>query len=751
MIDIRADDLRFSPQETAIFLNQVMGLALSSDQVATLETRTEGWIAGLQLAALSMQGQEDAAGFISALAADDRYIADYLVDEVLARRPKGTKDFLLQTSILDRMTGPLCDAVTGQEGGQEVLQRLERANLFIVPLDNRRRWYRYHHLFSDLLRKRLEESTTPHKIRSLHQCASQWYEENRFLVEAVEHGLAAGEYEDVIRLIELGAHEMLMLSQQQHLLLGWWAELPQKLVVSKPKLCMTYAWAWVATGHPEEAERCLQAVEQALGTEMTELYTEGEEAKAMAPAIRGALAEVAVMRAQLAIGRGDISEALKLTSLALPYLEDDEGPYLHNPPIDSRTIVFFIMGLAHKFRGELGTADEAFTETAALAQERGNVHIVAGTFGHQAGAQTIQGHLRQAVQTCQRGLQLVQEMVGERSPISGLMQVELGNLLYKQNNLEAALHHLQEGIAVAKPWSHWDTLVPGHTGLARVRVAQGDWGGAFAALNELAALGKNNPRAVMPAVESFRAMLCAAQGKVDEARRWAQTAGLDVDSEINFLREGELIILARVLMAQKQWNEAARLIDRLLGATETGKRWGRVIEVLILRALVLNAQGKQDKALESLGRALALAEPEGYVRIFVDEGEPMRLLISDFRSRIARQAPGSDLQSLASYADGLLAAFGDATMDKGRKTELLPSSSVLGHSSLVEPLSKRELEVLQLIAEGLTNPEIASRLFLALNTVKAHTRNIYGKLGVHSRTQAVARSQELGLLPRGRV
>ncbi len=305
MIELRADDLRFLSQETTAFLNQVMGLKLSGDQVATLENRTEGWIAGLQLVGLSMQNRDDTNGFISAFAGDDRYIIDYLVDEVLTQRPQGTKDFLLQTSILERMTGSLCDAVTGQEGGEKVLQGLERANLFIVPLDNRRRWYRYHHLFADLLRQRLEESTPPKEIESLHQRASQWYEENDFLVEAVEHALAAEDFDNVIRLTELGSMEILMRGQQS-LLLKWQAEFPRELVASHPRFCMTIAWAWLSTGHPQEAEECLQFLEQSLGIEMEELFSERDRAVEIDPAIQLLLVEAAVIRIELAMEGGDL-------------------------------------------------------------------------------------------------------------------------------------------------------------------------------------------------------------------------------------------------------------------------------------------------------------------------------------------------------------------------------------------------------------------------------------------------------------
>jgi LuxR family maltose regulon positive regulatory protein len=273
VIELRAENLRFTFQEATRFLNQVMGLAVSEDDVHSLETRTEGWITGLHLAALSMQDSADAAGFISAFTGDDRYIVDYLVDEVLAQRPSGTKNFLLQTSILNRMTGSLCDAVTGQGGGQELLERLDQANLFIVPLDNRRRWYRYHHLFTDLLRQRLDEAARSQEINNLHQRASQWYEENDFLIEAVEHALAAEDFDNVIRLIDIGSMEILMRSQQS-LLLKWQDELPRELVASHPRFCMTIAWAWLSMGHPIEAENCLQLIEGSLGTEMADLFSD---------------------------------------------------------------------------------------------------------------------------------------------------------------------------------------------------------------------------------------------------------------------------------------------------------------------------------------------------------------------------------------------------------------------------------------------------------------------------------------------
>jgi LuxR family maltose regulon positive regulatory protein len=375
-------------------------------------------------------------------------------------------------------------------------------------------------------------------------------------------------------------------------------------------------------------------------------------------------------------------------------------------------------------------AEEALSHAAELGSEQENVHIVAVAFGHLAGVQAIQGELGQVKDTCHRGLQMVQDMAGRSSPMSGRLQAELGASFYECNDLEAADHHLQEAISVARPWGYLDALLPGYTGLAQLRAVQGDWNGAFAALDELAELGRSNPEAVMPVVESFRARLWAAQGNVEAAGLWAETSGLHVDGELSYLREEEGIILARVLIAQDTWDEAERLIDRLLEVTESGDRWGRVVELLILRALVFDAQYKPNEALEPLTRALKLAKPQGYVRLFVDEGETMAQLLY----LAAARGISPD------YTGELLAAFQDLGSEPIADPVVREPKS-----GIIEPLSVRELEVLDCLAGGLSNREIAQRLTISLTTVKTHTRNIYRKLDVHSRTQAVAKGKALGI------
>jgi LuxR family maltose regulon positive regulatory protein len=721
--ELRAENLRFTTQEATKFLIEVMGLELSADDVLSLETRTEGWIVGLHLAALSIQDSDDAAAFISAFTGDDRYIVDYLVDEVLAQRPPGTKDFLLQTSILKRMSGSLCEAVTGQENGQELLERLDQANLFIVPLDNNRRWYRYHHLFADLLRLRLEEKADSQEIKNLHQRASQWFEEHDLIIEAVEHALAAEDYENVIRLVDLGSMELLMQGHQNQLL-KWQEEFPRELVASHPSFCLTIAWAWTSIGHPQEAEECLLLLEQSLGKGMVEMFSKGDRSEEIDPSVQSVLVEIAVMRIELASEKGDITQVFKLSQLILPYLGDGEESSEDNYRGDLRSVVLFVLGLAYKLSGKLNEASDALSQAAVLGQELGNVFIAAGSLGRLASVQSMQGQLNQAMSTCQRGVNLVHEMVGE-PPMAGLIQAELGNLLYERNNLKAALHNLQEGIEVAKPWGFLEAFVPGYKGLARIKAAQGDWEGAIAAIDELTEQGEANPTMVMPAVESLRALLWVAQGKVDSAYQWVMNAGLDPKMEINFQRLDDLIVLARILIARGALDEAVELLTRLVDMAEAEGWLGRQVEMRVLLALALQAQEAHDESLIVLKQALISAEPEGYMRVFVDEGESMAALLCEAETR----------GITPDYVPKLLKAF----TDEHAQVELTSAPK------LIEPLSERELEVLRLLKTELSGPEIADELMVALSTMRTHTQNIYSKLGVSNRRAAVSKAEELNL------
>jgi LuxR family maltose regulon positive regulatory protein len=735
MTDLREAALRFTNEEATAFLTQAMGLNLSTGEVAILEARTEGWIAGLQLAALSMQGLDTTrtASFIAAFSGDDRHIVDYLVDEVLGQRPRGTKDFLLQTSILERMSGPLCDAVTGGDGGQRVLELLEQANLFVVPLDNRRHWYRYHHLFADVLRHRLQATVGAARLTSLHLRASEWYEKNGYVSEAVHHAFAVGDLTKAASLIEQNARDMFARSELRTIM-NWVDVLPKDLVHARPWLCVFHAWALRLTGGQAEAvEARLQDAELAL-----------EKSKAVLPqnearTVRG---HIAAIRAYQALYREEISRAIGLARRALDSLPEASF---------ARGLTALALGWASRFNGDLAGASQAFVEARVASMASGNTYVAVAATCRLAYTEMLGGQLRQAAKSCQEALQMAAGTEGRRLPVAGYALVYLGNVYREWNNPEAAARHLVEGIDLCAQVGYIMDQVVGYTTLARVLQAEQDWDGARKALQNAEQLSLKMKGYVLARrlVEDCQVRLWSAQDRVSEIARWTQETELSVDDEISFVRELEHIILARALVAlgREQAGEpyldgALDLLARLLEAAESAGWMGKAIEILVLQAIALHhraahqEQGNYDAALGALKRALSLAEPEGYVRTFVDEDPAMASLL--YEAAVRGIAPD--------YARRLLAAFGDPPKDEGRKMKEQTAASVIHPSPVVEPLSERELEVLGLIAQGFSNREIAERLCLALNTVKVHTRNIYGKLGVHNRTQAVAKTQRLNLL-----
>ncbi len=728
---IRASDLSFSKDEVVQFFNSLMGLNLSGADIAALESRTEGWIAGLQLAALSLQDQPDRHTFVADFAGNDRYIADYLVDEVLHHQPAHVQTFLLQTSILDQLCAPLCNAVTGQNQSQTILTQLERDNLFLTPLDNRREWYRYHQLFADLLRQRLSESSDATNITQLHQKAYRWHEDRGEIIAAVNHALLTGDHQNVAELVEQHASEI--FSQGKLNSLSEWVQaLPDDLVTTRPKLCMIYGWAILSLGQFKEVEQCMQTIENGVGAKAETIATASFQT--LAPEVRGALIEVTVIRSVIAITQFNISRTLELSQQVLPYLKENSQSHLFNDSPALRPVVAFNLGLAYEFSGEGGAAVNALTEAVTLSREQENIHILPIAMSHLGLLQMLQGHLHQAQKTYQQALQLATEVTGRASPLAGIAEIGLGNLFYEWNDLTRAQRHFNAGIALAKRWNHAESLLAGYTGLARLKQAQGDGAGALTLLQELAdMLQQFKAQLLLPAVDSCRAGLWVAQGNLDAAGRWLQTSGLAVDGDLSYLQENDYLTLVRLLIAQERWDEAEGLIARLLDFVETGERWGRVIALLILQTLVFNGQSKSTQAQVTLSRTLILAESEGYVRLFVDEGPLMAQLLY--------QATTNDINS--GYVNQLLRAF-DTREPEDERAEALESSS---GSKLVEPLSDREIEVLICIAEGLSNREVAQKLTISVTTIKSHTRNIYGKLDVNSRTQAVAQARAWGILP----
>jgi LuxR family maltose regulon positive regulatory protein len=730
LVEIRAADLRFTPGEAAAYLKGVMGLALTAADVAALEGRTEGWIAALQLAALSLQGREDVAAFIDGFAGDDRYIVDFLAEEVLQRQPGHVQQFLLQTSILERLCGPLCDAVTGQDGGKAKLAALERGNLFLVPLDDRRRWYRYHQLFADVLHARLRDEQ-PEEVPDLHRRASGWHEQNGEPSEAIRHALAAGDFGRAADLVELAIPAMLR-SRQEAAVLGWLELLPDEVVRVRPVLSVGFAGALLAGGEFEGVEARLRDAERWLDGATG--IRQGSQAPAPQMVVvddagfRRLPAEIELYRAAQALARGDGPGTVRHSRRALELSPADEHL--------GRASAAALLGLASWASGDLEAGYSGYAECMAGLRRAGHIADTFGCAIALADIRRTQGRLGEAMRTYEQALQCASQQGGSVLRGTADMYVGMSEVHRERGDLRAATEHLlrsQElGEHIGLPQNRYRWRVA----MARIREAEGDLGGALDLLNEAERLYVGDFFPNVRPVPALRARVRVARGELGEALGWARERGLSAANDLSYLREFEHITLARVLLAgsaaqraECSIHEATRLLERLLGAAEEGQRAGSVIEILVLQALVHQARDDIPAALASLQRAVTLAEPEDYVRIFADEGPPMASLLRAF----AKQGAVAKQAITQNYVRRLLAAVnktGDGTPAR---------------QGLIEPLSERELDVLRLLGTDLGGPEIARELIVSLNTVRTHTQNIYTKLGVNNRRAAVRRAAELGL------
>ncbi len=748
LTELRVTDLRFTASEASAFLNQVMGLSLSAEDIAALEDHTEGWIAGLQLAALSMQGHQDVAGFIRAFAGDHRYIMDYLVEEVLQRQPEAVRSFLLQTAILDRLNGPLCDAVTGQEEGNARLEALERGNFFVVPLDDTRHWYRYHHLFAEVLSARLLAEQPTH-VSTLHRRASAWYEQHGSVVDAIRHALAAEDFGRVADLVELAVPAMAR-SRQEATVLGWLKALPDDLVRARPVLSVHYAGALLLTGELEGVEVRLRDAEQWLDT----TTDRGELALASSAGMvvvdeeefRGLPGMIAVYRAAIALALGNVADTVKYARRALDLVPEDD----HH----RRGSAAGFLGLASWTSGDLEAAHQSYAECMALVQRSGHLSDAIGCSIALADIRISQGRLRDAMNTYERGLQLATEQSAILLRGAADMHVGMSEFHLERDDLDAATQHLlrskELGELAGLPQNRYRWRVA----MARIRKAEGDLAGALDLLHEAERLYVSDFFPYVRPIAALVTRVWVAQGREGEAFDWAREQGLSVSDDLSYLREFEHITLVRVLLARSTSDrtehsilEAMELLERLLHAAEVGERTGSVLEILLLQALAHQMQGDISAALVPLERALMLAEPEGYVRIFVDEGPPMAVLLARLHEH-ARKRPRAALTNVPlAYIERLLARLRGERVQEGISPAATSSASApVPAQSLLDPLTERELEVLRLIAAGLSNRDIAARLVLAVSTVKSYVNTIYGKLQVESRTQAVARARVLHLL-----
>ncbi|MGE5222163.1 MAG: LuxR C-terminal-related transcriptional regulator, partial [Omnitrophica WOR_2 bacterium] len=768
LVELKQADLRFSYQEVFEFLNQMMDLGLADEQIAAIEQTTEGWVAGIQLAAivlqshLSMQHKKDIPGFIRSFTGRQRYIFDYLAQEVLSQQPEPIQHFLLATSILERLNGPLCDHLLRSERepfntgahrpSAAILESLEQANLFIVPLDEERQWYRYHHLFAEFLENQLELKAGPAEIAAFHQGASQWYEQNHFISEAISHAVQAGDFDRAVYLVlqvgpELFDHSELIT------LMDWIGAIPGKYVRRHPDLQMLYCWALLATSQFGKVEQQLQEAEQELGITVSS----GEGRTYLSASQRGALAEIACLRANVAFHHLDMPSVLALSNQALAFLGNDVETGPLQPRTNLLSVVAFNTALVHEFGGDIQAAIEDFARTLVYSQQMNNRHLALMAYSHLGKLQAFQGHLIQAAQTYRQALQTSGKAAERTSLSSGLVYAGLGNIYYEWNKLDNAAEHLNKGVEFGRLWANLETLLSGYTGLAYLNAAQGDLEAALANLDALLSfIETHQPQWNLSVIEAHRAVLQARAGELAAAEGWRQTLLWDIDEEIPFEREEEITLLVKVLLASGKYAEASQWTSRLLAREELASNQGRLIEVLALQALVAQAQGETEKAFSSLERALTLAEPEGYLRLFLDEGESMQRLILDFRNRVANDISGRE--KLLGYMDKLISAFSTPAMKvsktvikpaAGQKTpvrESVESPQQAPVNSTSRPLSAREAEVLHWMAHGLTNQQIADILFVSLNTVKTHVKNILSCLEVQNRTQAIARARELGIL-----
>jgi LuxR family maltose regulon positive regulatory protein len=709
LVELRATELSFTHQEASNFLQNILGIELSPADITTLTRRTEGWPAGLRMAAISLLDHSDPTSFVHMFGADDRHVVEYLVDEVFARQPEEVQHFLLDTSILERMCGPLCEALTDESvevNGQKMLERLEGANLFLLPLDDKRYWYRYHRLLADVLRERLRKSD-PERTLLLHRRASSWYARQAetskasvFMSEAIEHALLGEDPIQAAKLIETEAEATLMRSELTTFLV-WTEKLPEQVLLSRPRLYALQAMVRLITGRPlEEVTQSLERASQA--------DSNGDHA-----------GEIATVRAMLATFQGDGQATATLAEQALQQLPEDS--------LFMRTLMIDSLGIAYLMLGDFPAAIQALEQAARMGEQTSNVLAAAGAWGSVAGLHMTAGRLQRAHDLFKRALELATSPTGQRLPAAGKALLGLGQVWREWNDIEAAERYTREGVECFEHYGDVGTVV-GLASLVRFRIEAGEFDIARSQIAEAERIAYESDATDIDdrLVHALKAFLALAEGDDEAAKQWVEDLrSATTDKPFYHLQELEQTTLARVLLGLNQSQEA---LEILLSVGQNAEKLGmykRLVEILVLQALAHDAMGEENQALEAIESALRIGETGGMVRTFIQEGERVGNLLHE----AARRGITPE------YVGRLLAAFPQIQPERGKQDDL------------VEPLSERELEVLSLLAEGYTNAEIGIRLHLALSTIKWHTSNIYGKLGVKNRSQAVVRGRSLGLLP----
>jgi len=735
--EVRSADLRFTPEETGSFLNEIMHLNLSPENISLLDARTEGWIAGLQMAAVSMQGRADAAGFIQNFSGSHRFVLDFLVEEVLGCQPVEIQDFLLKTSILDRLTPSLCNAVAGVEDSQSTLAWMEQTNLFLVPLDDERQWYRYHHLFADLLRNQLKR-LHPEIVPSLYSRAGKWYADRRLITPAISYALQAKDIEQLEQLVMEASLTVSFYSDLKTLIEDI-ETLPDEIVQSHPWLSIARAWALNSSGRFDETESALRGVE----TMLAERSNPGGKEEQGTRHIEGHLA--ALHSYQVFFQGGDWKRAIELAQNSLEFL----------PQNDLRTRAFvngWMAGLLER-SGQRESAIQTMQEAVSLSRKVGDLPSISFELSQLAGLEFTWGKLNQALASCREAILISEEnmrQTGYTSLAAKNAYLLAGRILYERNELLAAEQSMRKGIESNE---RIEAVAEGgfpYMLLARILLARGDQAAALKEMQEARGYSQQAPASVKNYTEAWEALLYLQQGNLAAAIRWAQESELHFDDEVSLRTYVKHIILARVLIAQgrsefklkgadRGLQEAAMLLDRLLALVESTGNVKYVIETRTLQALALNARGNFEGALNTLESAIKLAEPEGFVRTFVDEGAHIARLLKEAAAR-------GISPTYVSMLVGVLEKEGHMTAEAIQGNEKLSLPSAPASGLLPEPLTERELEILPLLRSSLSLPEIAGRLTISVNTARTHIKHIYDKFDVHSRSAAIERAEKLGLL-----
>lgn len=702
-----AGDLHFTIEEATAFLNQVMGLGLSDKDIAALESHTEGWIAGLQMAAVSMQGRKDIPAFIASFSGSSRHIMDYLTEEVLRKQEAGNLSFLLETAILDSLTASLCNAVTGRGDGQKMLEQLESANLFLVPLDDEHKWYRYHHLFADLLRNRLLQSQqTP--VAGLYLRASKWFEREGLISEAIHYAFAAQDFDRAASLIE-GTAKAAMFVGRVSTLLEWLEELPREFFSKWPRLGIYHAWATYLSGNFDLAEKMLFNTRKIL---QAMPYSSDNSAL---------LGELATLIAMIAAQRCDLTTATREAGEALAYLPESE--------VISRARATMALGYANEFSGNTEDSIRLLEKAKEMALKGGNDFLAASVAGNLAVALIRLGRLTQAARLYQQIIDIGGKQETLQFPPAGIGYIGLAEISLQRNDLEAVARYIDKGMKLSQLLGVSYYQVTAHYVQARLKLAMGDRGGALNQLYQMEQIYPGEDLSILAfRMGEYQVRLRLLLKDLETALDWAESLPDIIRDKIKIpppvRHEIQQILLAKVYLALGKHEEAIEVCDKVNASVGATGRVASLIETGLIKSLALKAQGKVSPALNLLERTLSLAEPEGYIRIFIDEGEPMRRLLQESASRGIQPE----------YVTRLLAAFKEAVSQ-------LPFSPLLP-----EQLSKREIEVLRLIESGMSNRRIAEELVISGSTIKTHINNLYSKLGVQSRTQAIVRARNLNLL-----